>query len=341
MRLDQHEVFLLSRTDHIGDVVLTLPMVKVLKQARPHCRVILLVRQSTQAVVQSCLDVDDVIGWESLSSLSVIQQVKILQSFHVTTLIHVFPNIKVAWLGFLARIPRCIGTSRRWYHLFTCCQRVRMSRAASLLHEAQLNLKLLSPLGLKSHYSLQELKQVITLKPKMNVKVDKWCEQWLDNDRFKLIVHPFSNKSAREWPILSFISLINKLSSKHVQVVLTGSVSESKLIKDQMLPHCPHVLDTSGQWTLSELLSLIGRVDGLLAASTGPLHLAAASGCFALGLFPPKKHINPERWGPLGPKASAMVEAHPCTQSCDDGSCLCMQALTVDRVYKEIMTWVE
>ena len=291
MSVDNHEVFLLSRTDHIGDVVLTLPMASVLKQHCPHCRVILLVRQYTQSVVKACPDVDEVIVWERLSSLSLMQQVKLLRRFQITTLIHVFPNIKVAWLGFLARIPSCIGTSRRWYHLFTCNQRVRMSRAASVLHEAQLNLMLLDPLALQTKRSLQDLRQNRMLVPKPEARVGEWCQQWLDPDRFKLIVHPFSNKSAREWPLASFIALINKLTSKQVQVVLTGSVAESQLIKDKILPHCPQAVDTSGQWTLSELLALIGQVDGLLAASTGPLHLAAASGRFALGLFPPIQQI--------------------------------------------------
>lgn len=41
----------------------------------------------------------------------------------------------------------------------------------------------------------------------------------------------------------------------------------------------------------------------MVASGTGPLHLAAALGINAIGLFPTIRPIHPGRWQPIGMKA--------------------------------------
>lgn len=59
---------------------------------------------------------------------------------------------------------------------------------------------------------------------------------------------------------------------------------------------------------LKQFISFIAAADGLIAASTGPLHIAAALGKVALGIYPPIKPMHPPgRWAPLGKNASYLV----------------------------------
>ena len=85
-------------------------------------------------------------------------------------------------------------------------------------------------------------------------------------------------------------------------IYLTGTEAEGECIHSE-IPEIfllPHVSDVTGKFSLPRF---IGLSDGLVAASTGPLHIAAASGVFCLGLFPSQKPIYAERWGPIGKKA--------------------------------------
>ena len=52
------------------------------------------------------------------------------------------------------------------------------------------------------------------------------------------------------------------------------------------------VTDLTGQLSLSQLVELIAHCDGLVAASTGPLHLAAAFGIRAVGLYAPSGQFS-------------------------------------------------
>lgn len=58
---------LISRTDGIGDVVLTLPLAGVIKHCFADVRVLFLGRTYTQAVVGMCGDVDEFLNWDELA----------------------------------------------------------------------------------------------------------------------------------------------------------------------------------------------------------------------------------------------------------------------------------
>ena len=63
------------------------------------------------------------------------------------------------------------------------------------------------------------------------------------------------------------------------------------------------VLDVTGKLSLSELITLIASCDALVAASTGPLHIASAAGKRAVGIYSERKPIHPGRWMPVGKNA--------------------------------------
>jgi heptosyltransferase-3 len=139
--------FLISRTDSIGDVVLTLPMCAAIRKKYPHAKISFLARTYTVPVVRMCEHVDDIINWDEMVSMSPSDQIALLQEKNIDVIVHVFPRKEIIWLAKRARIPLRIATGRRWYTLMKCNKLVFFSRKKSNLHEAQLNMKLLAPIG--------------------------------------------------------------------------------------------------------------------------------------------------------------------------------------------------
>src|SRR3984957_4864443 len=148
---------ILSRTDAIGDTVLTLPMAGVLRSLYPGCRVLFLGRSYTEAVVAACEHIDQFLNWDEWKALAPAKAARAMTATGADTIVHVFPSKRIASLAKRAGLAQRIGTTNRLYHWLTCNRLVRLSRKNSDLHEAQLNLKLLVPLGAKEHYSLDEV----------------------------------------------------------------------------------------------------------------------------------------------------------------------------------------
>src|SRR5262249_11693579 len=264
--------FIISRTDSIGDVVLTLPVAGVLRSLYPLSRIIFLGRSYTEEVVRSCIHIDEFLNWDILRSLPTAAAVQKLADTGADTIIHVFPKREIAILAKKAGIPERIGTKNRIYHWAYCNKLVPLSRKNSPFHEAQLNLRLITCLGAKKLYSLPEIGGLYGL-----ARLDPLpalISAMLEPGKFNLILHPKSQGHGREWGLDNFRKLITILPQDQFRIFITGTATEGKILRP-LVDEFPFVTDLTGKLTLSQLVSFIARADGLVAAGTGPLHIAA------------------------------------------------------------------
>ena len=319
---------LVSRTDGIGDVILTLPLAGVLKERFPEAQVLFLGSAHVRPVVGLSRHVDGFVDWTGLDALDATERVRQLRALELDCVIHAYPRPAIAELARRAGVPVRIGTAGRLHHWTTCNRRVGFSRRRSGLHEAQLNLKLLRPLGIGRSFGLEELPGYCGIRPAARPSRPADAA----GGRTHVILHPRSKGSAREWGTGNFRKLIELLPAERYRISVTGSREEGAGLADSGLFGFPHVEDVTGRFTLAELIVFIGGADALVAASTGPLHLAAALGVLAIGLYPPIRPMHPGRWAPLGTNVRVLVAERACSECRGGGPCRCMQELRPESV---------
>lgn len=326
-------VILISRTDSIGDVVLTLPMAGLIKQFIPKSRIIFLGRNYTKDVIALSEHVDEFISYDDILKLTEAEKIKAFKNIHASHIIHVFPVKAIAQLAKQAKIPNRIGTTNRLWHWFTCNIKVKLSRKNSDLHEAQLNTKLLEPLGIKKEFSLADLADAYGFT---NVPVlETQFESLLHPGKTQVILHPKSKGSAREWGLENFSKLITELDKNNYSVYISGTAQEGELVRSLIEQH-PEVTDLTGKLSLQQFIAFINRCDALVAASTGPLHIAAALGKKAVGLFSPMRPIHPGRWKPIGKQAPYIVYDPNCEACKNKKACDCITRIKPSDVIKMI-----
>jgi heptosyltransferase III len=325
----QWKHIILSRIDHIGDTILTLPMVGIIKKAFPECRLTFITHPICVPILKACPQIDHVVGYDSNEDISTtIANLKLLQA---DILVHISPHKKLALAAKKAAIPLRIGTLGRWFHWVYCNTKVHFSRAKSTLHEAQLNCFLLKPLGLQDIPSKETLISYLKLLPP-STKLP--ISQSIRNTF--IIFHPGSHGNGREWPLKKYIECCKILQNTKYHIILTGSKQEDHRIGKEISLACPYVTNLMGKLTIEQLMFLTKKASALIASGTGPLHLAAAIGIPALGLFPKKKIIGPHRWGTLG-KQGCILASKGCRGCRSAESCLCMHDITATQV----ATWVK
>lgn len=297
---------ILSRTDSIGDAVLCMPVAKVLKDYFPDIRIGYLGREYTRQVVEACVYIDQFIEYQEF-----LQHPVTIAGEPPQCIVHVLTERLVASRAKELGIPLRIGTTNRLYHWYTCNRLVMLSRKRTTLHEAQLNLRLLEPLGISQRYSLEEIGRSYGLKPL--AVLSEQTSALVQKGKYNLILHPRSRGSAREWSLLNYIELIRSLNPAVYNIFISGTKEERKSLQPLFEAVGGRVTDLTGQLTVRELITFIAQCDGLVACSTGPLHLAAALGKDALGIYAPLHKIRPGRWGPLGPKARVFSVNRACT----------------------------
>ncbi|MBF9251872.1 glycosyltransferase family 9 protein [Pontibacter sp. 172403-2] len=333
------KTILISRTDAIGDVVLTLPMCGWLKKKLPGCKIIFLGSSYTQPVVAACEHVDAFLNIDTLLSLPEAEQLSMLQEQAIDAVVHVYPNKAFARLAQKAGIPVRVGTRNRAFHWLTCNRLVKLSRKNSPLHESQLNMLLLSGIGINDFPPLSEM-HCYTGLTKI-APLPAWLKEELckEEKRRNIILHPKSKGSAREWGLGNFAELAVMLHQTGHKVYITGSPAEHEILKVWLQEQVPFATDLTGRLSLTEFISLAKAADGLVACSTGTLHIAAAVGTHALGIYPPVRPVHPGRWGPVGNKAEFLVNAEGCAACADPQKCSCMAQISADQVCRRVLAW--
>lgn len=325
------ERIIISRTDSIGDVVLTLPLAGLLKSRFPEMYIIFLAKNYTRDVVELSAAVDEFVSWDEINqSLSEIEKTEKLKNLHADAIIHVFPRQEIARLSKKAGIKDRIGTSGRLYHYFTCNKIVALSRRNSNLHETQLNFQLLKPIFNDALPTLNSIFNFYHLDS--SILKNKNFEELTDPGKFNLILHPKSKGSAREWPLDKYSELIEMLPKDKYKIFITGTKEEGEILHDFLERNKNSVINLTGKFKLKDLISFISQADGLVAASTGPLHIAAMLNKLAIGIYPPIKPMHPGRWAPIGKNAHFLVAQKHCSECRKGGACSCMNLVNAEQI---------
>jgi heptosyltransferase II len=134
---------------------------------------------------------------------------------------------------------------------------------------------------------------------------------------------------AKEWPATHCATLIDLLGElEGAECVLLGTASER--LKSERISALSRVgaLVAAGETDVADLKALLSLCNGFAGNDSGAMHLAAALGIPAVGIF---GSTDPERTGPLGPKARAIyhhIECSPCLKrTCRFGHYQCLQGI--------------
>jgi ADP-heptose:LPS heptosyltransferase len=320
---------IISRTDAIGDVCLTLPAMGWLKSVHPDWQITMLVKAYAAPVAQSCHWIDTVAVWPE--NMSEHELSAWLLHMHADHIIHVFPNRRIAVAAKQAGIPLRSGVWGRLYHWFNCNHKVWLSRAHSLHHEAYLNLLLLAKvLNIACPDDALMRQQVVNWS---GIRLTANPDTAPTKD---IVLHPYSRGSGREWPIVNFAELARLMVNDGWHPMIGGTAQDAEIFATQQHLFPAGYTNVMGADTLEQYMQRIASSAGLVASSTGPLHMASLLGQACVGLFPPKQGVNQVRWGGMSPAGANLELPQDCEKTCSNHDCDCMRALSPALVWQAL-----
>ena len=332
MKPSEARSFVIVRHDNLGDVALALPMAGLLKRAVPGCRVSFAVRGYARDVALASCHVDDVLIVTDATDFE-----RQLRERRPDAVVFAFPSRTLARAAARAGVPLRVGTARRWFHWLWCNLRPVVRRRGSSLHEAQLNLRLLSPFVPDVAVQRSALWPLAGLAPSGAQQGPGDSPAWpLRRGVANVLLQVRSNGNGKEWPLAHYLQLVASLPAERFNFIVNGTPAEGDALR-ALAPDLftlPQVTDATRGFPVADLMSALPRMDAVLSNSTGPMHLAALSGAPTIGLFVDLPGMDPERWGPLGPRATAILAPREACVRCERGApvCPCMAAIEVRQV---------
>ncbi len=295
---------LFIRTDRIGDVLMNLPAIRLLRQTFPKAWITLLLDKSVADLLKNHPDLDEVLevdaaglkkDWKARRQLT--GKVKHAR-FDLAVVSN--PDKFLHSLTFFARIPRRIGYDRKWG--FFLNKKMADCKDNAARHEIDLNLELVSLASDKAWDG--ELRLPIDEKAAGRMK-DLLERNW-PKDAEIIAIHPGTSNPQKRWPMERFVELGKMIVGAYCIAVIGGE--EEKGLGEYLAKEIGGV-DFTGQLSLKELTALLGRCQALVSSDSGPVHVAWMSGTPVVALY--AKNVpgsNPARWGPRDGKSEVIYK---------------------------------
>lgn len=318
---------LICQNDALGDVVLTIPLCNILKASKPEVEIYFLGRPYTKPVIEMCQSVDHFLDHDQIHALPEPERVALFKKLGIDTALLLRSESGLAKLIKSVHIKYRIGYVRYLPHILNCNRFVTYSKTKINLHQGQSRIKFLAHFGIKQVPNLAEFPDWYGT-PKTQPLAEEYS-QLLDSQKLNIILHPGTSGNAPQWENEKYIELIEKLrQTGKYKIFVSGSPKENEFIAPWNIWE-ENVVNIAGKLPLDQFLSFIQNTDGLIAGSTGPVHMAAMLGINTLGLYPGAPRFKKaENWAPIGYHASYL-------ESEDET----MTSITVADVLSKVLEW--
>lgn len=301
----------------LGDVVHALPVAHALRRALPSAHLTWVVEAREYAVLRDHPDLDAVVPvdtrlwrrliWRPGGAREVMGKVGRLRerirraSFDVAIDLQglLKSGLLTAYTGAPVRIGFSAGRCReRWNALFT---NRRVTPPASARHVVEQYLSLLAPLGIEPGAAEFH----VPVAPKAERRIEEYLvkEGVKPGDRL-VAINPGAGHPQKRWPVARFGALAERLATEAgARLLLLWGPDEAHMAREISLALPGQSALLAPPTDLGELAALLRRCRLMIANDTGPLHLAAALGTPALGLYGPTRA---ERNGPYGARCRGL-----------------------------------
>jgi len=326
---------LIIRTDRVGDVILSTPVIKALRAAYPHAYIAIVVRPYTRAIVEGNPNLDEVIIYDkdsqekSWGAAFLFSRALARKRFDLAVALN--PGNRSNLIPFLAGIPRRIGYSRKLGFLHT--DRIKDRKSEGKKHEVEYNLDLVRVLGIEPRD--KNTFMPISAESELWVKDIFKKENILSSDKL-VVINPAASDNSKIWLAERYAQAADKLAAKGLKIIILGGPQDRE-ITGQVIKnlHCAYV-NMVGNNNISQAASLLKRCSLFISSDTGPMHLADSVGIPVIAIWSrAQPGLSPRRWGPRNEKSIVIQKDVGCVEclahNCSKGF-LCLQAITVDDV---------
>ncbi|MEO8717792.1 MAG: glycosyltransferase family 9 protein [Burkholderiales bacterium] len=268
------------RMSALGDVVMTLPLLRTLQKAFPAAKLHWIVSRPFHTIVEGVSGVELIVIDKPRGPVSFWRLWRQMRQYDFDWLLVPQASMRANLVTLVTRARRKIGFGalhardlQRWF--------VTETVPAEPEHLIDSFLQFATYVGAREHV----LEWDLPLRPEEHA----WARTQVEEcTGIKLAVVLAASKPERNWPVARYCETLERIAARWpLSVVLIGGPGEAEralageLHRGVRLP----VLDLVGRTDLRQLAALLGAVAALLAPDTGPLHIAQAMKTPVVGLY--------------------------------------------------------
>lgn len=327
---------LVIKLRYIGDVLITTPFIRALKENLPQASLTALVSAGTDAVLADNPCLDRVIAYDKNKGFAAdLDLIKLLRSERFDACFDLTDADRSAWLGFLSGSRYRVGFEGGGWLRKNLLYTHALPPPPLRTHQIDRNLALAEWLG----FNIRDRALTLFLTPHEAEQGQKILrDAGADPSLPYAVLHTAARTLYKSWPAERFAAIADRLNDQGVQVLLTGAKGDSAMVKPVMEYMNSRAIDLTGKTDLRTLAVVIKGAAVFVGNDSGPMHIASAVGTPVVALFGP---TDWESWYPRGMNDtffSKEIDCRPCGHAveCNLGEQSCMGLISLEEVWDAV-----
>ncbi|PWU04459.1 MAG: hypothetical protein C5B43_04525 [Verrucomicrobia bacterium] len=321
---------------YLGDVAITIPALRTLRQTYPSAQLHVLVSQEAIPILEHIPWIDKVWGYPrkkgqgtKKEAFSLIRNLR-KEKFNLS--VDFVGNDRGAWISLAVGAKIRLGQiSPKGFFGRKFCYSHRIKEAPHDLHEIDRTLHILSRLGITNFSTHPELYAAPALDP--------FAQSILPQKA--ILCHLSTSSPGKEWPIQKWIEFYNASPEFQDQFIFSsGPSARERQLLSEILKFIPNARTIDDILSLQQFMAIVKNAHAIICGDTFISHAAAGLNIPVVTLFGP---TLARLWGPKGNSIS--VEADWCHCRTDFYQCShhthCLSTLSVPKVKSALLQLLE
>ncbi len=323
---------LICGTNWLGDSIMSMPAVQLLKKQEPSCRITMLVKPGLVSLWGMHPSIDDVLTVDTglagtRKTIMAVKRADFDRAF-------VFPNsFRSAVIPFLANVPCRAGVPGH-QRAFMLTNVVRLNEDKAHFHQMWEYIRIVGGI-MDCEVDKPRLK--VRKLAESDIEARLGCRR---PGRLIGLMPGAAHGPSKRWPAEHFIAAGRRMADmiNDSRVLVFGSMNEGGICSGVAEGIGVKAVNLGGKTSLVELAELLGLCDAVITNDSGGMHLAAAVGTKVVAVF---GITDPEKTGPLGAGHRIIVQSdvvgsrdiERVSQRAEE----CLRLITPDRVVSAVM----
>jgi heptosyltransferase-2 len=330
--MNNYKKILVLQTAFLGDVILSTPLIRALRQLYPNSHLDVLTIPETGIIFRANPYINEIIYFHKRSIfkkvISFISLVFKIRQKKYDLAISIQSSMTSSFLLLFGRIPERLGFTRQKFLILS----VHHTKG---LHKIQKILRLMEPLTDQKFDMQTEI-----FWTEMEEKKSKQILDKFQNKNKQVIgIAPGSIWSTKRWIKESYLELVKLLEKNNFQIVLIGGKEDFELCN--FIKNDSNAINASGSFSILESAALIEKLDLLITNDSAPLHIANAVKTDVIAIFGPTvKELGFYPFRESDKVIEVDLDCRPCGShggnKCPLGHHNCMKFITAETVFNEV-----
>ena len=324
---------LLLQLGDIGDVVLSFPALRALRENFPNAKLVVAVRAKAAELVADC-------PWTNAYQKDFFLRI---WKYNFDLAVDLRNDRRGAILTLLSGARQRIGfyaqDGKLWRNRIYSHFPYVEGRPGQHMAEYYLNLVRAYDLETKNIWP-----ELVIPEEKLKKALELFKAENILPDSPVIAIQPFSLWPYKEWSVNKYVDLIQRISDEYkFSIIITGSPDERVKAHDLITKSGRHVHNFAGKTTIGMLAAVLKICLLFVGGDSAGIHIAAAVDTPTVSIFGP---MSSDAWAPRGTRHRVVQKQLPCVpchqKGCQgSGYSRCLEELTVNEVVADVNFQIE